>query len=101
MSEHVAPAHSKVGTVTETPYEGGPVVTTDLVCCVHCGFMWAFRPGSGIRRGFCQRCNGFVCGREFCVTRGCAHWRQHDIDNVEAGTPNAGRKIIVSGGFAG
>src|SRR5262249_2008331 len=35
--------------------------------CVHCQFMWEYRPGSGIRRGFCLRCNGWLCGREVCA----------------------------------
>jgi hypothetical protein len=34
--------------------------------CVHCQFTWEYRPGSGITRGYCLRCNGFVCGRPEC-----------------------------------
>jgi len=30
--------------------------------CCHCGQHWIYQPGSGATRGFCQRCNGFICG---------------------------------------
>lgn len=34
--------------------------------CVHCQFMWTYKPGSGTRRGYCLKCDGFVCGRPEC-----------------------------------
>jgi hypothetical protein len=95
MNEHVAPAHSKVGTITETPHDGGRPITSDLVCCVHCGYIWVFRPGSGKRRGFCYRCNGFLCGHAACVALGCRHW-MHDIENMEKGRPEGTRPVAVS-----
>lgn len=30
--------------------------------CVHCGGHWVVEPGSGALRGFCQNCNGYICG---------------------------------------
>lgn len=38
----------------------------DTIQCCHCGGHFVVRPGSGTERGFCTRCNGFVCGRQ-CV----------------------------------
>ena len=35
--------------------------------CVHCGYTWEYKPGSGDRRGWCIACNGFVCARDECM----------------------------------
>jgi hypothetical protein len=35
--------------------------------CVHCQYCWTYRPGSGHRRGYCLRCDGWLCGRPECV----------------------------------
>lgn len=35
--------------------------------CVHCGSHHMVRVGSKVRRGFCTRCNGFVCGQFSCM----------------------------------
>lgn len=35
--------------------------------CVHCQSMWEYRPGSGTIRGFCLRCNGFLCAQQSCM----------------------------------
>src|ERR1700686_977735 len=37
--------------------------------CVHCQFTWEFKPGSGIRGGYCLRCGGFLCARQECMTQ--------------------------------
>jgi len=34
--------------------------------CVHCQFLWNYKPGSGIRRGYCMKCDGWLCGRSEC-----------------------------------
>jgi hypothetical protein len=34
--------------------------------CVHCQFVWEYHPGSGIKRGYCLNCDGFLCGRDEC-----------------------------------
>jgi hypothetical protein len=36
--------------------------------CVHCQFTWEYKPGSGDVRGFCLKCNGFLCGRPECFS---------------------------------
>ena len=91
----VAPAHSKVGIITSTPYDGGPAVTTDLVSCAHCAYTWAWVKGSGRMRGFCTRCNGITCGRPWCNANGCV-CRMRQIENMEQGKPDSYRPIIVS-----
>lgn len=34
--------------------------------CAHCNFNWEYQPGSGIKRGFCVKCDGWLCGRPEC-----------------------------------
>lgn len=35
--------------------------------CTHCGFHWEYQPGSGITRGFCTKCDGWLCARPECA----------------------------------
>lgn len=100
MSQHTAPSHSKVGTITTSPHDGGPSLTADVVCCIHCGYMWEYQPGSGRIRGFCMKCNGFLCGRRHCRENvPCRHWL-HGLDAVERGQSiDAPAKIIVPVSF--
>lgn len=90
-----APGHSCVGVLTSTDKDRDRAVQTDLVRCVHCGYMWQFVPGSGRRRGFCMRCNGFVCGQHYCEAVGCVEWRQQ-LENMEQGKPLGHKPISVS-----
>lgn len=39
----------------------------DTAQCVHCGTHEEIKPGSGVRRGWCPHCKGFVCGRNYCM----------------------------------
>ena len=34
--------------------------------CVHCQYLWEYAPGSGVRRGWCLKHNGFICARPEC-----------------------------------
>lgn len=34
--------------------------------CVHCQFTWEYHPGSGVERGWCVMCGGFLCARPAC-----------------------------------
>jgi hypothetical protein len=36
--------------------------------CVHCQFLWDYRPGSGDERGWCLNCGGYLCGRMQCLS---------------------------------
>lgn len=47
----------------------GPKIEADTLQCVHCGKHWIVVRGSGIRRGFCMRCNGVTCGAHACETK--------------------------------
>lgn len=47
--------------------------------CAHCQTSWHYTPGSGIRRGYCRRCNGLLCGTTRCMTY-CIPY----LDQIEA-----------------
>lgn len=49
--------------------------------CMHCQYTWTYKPGSGIRRGFCVNCNGFICGKPRCDT--CYH-KEKQVEDLEA-----------------
>jgi hypothetical protein len=35
--------------------------------CCHCQFSWEYHPGSGERRGYCARHDGWLCARPICA----------------------------------
>lgn len=90
---HSAPIGQHAGVFITMPLDSDRVVTQDTVQCVHCGGHWIWQPGSGRRRGFCMRCNGFTCGAERC--NACVPLEQW-LENVEAGRPEDYRPIIAS-----
>lgn len=91
---HSAPRHARMrGTLISTPIDGGPVVVSDTVQCVHCSRIWKWQVGSGKWRGFCLACNGFTCGTRRCDA--CVPIEQR-LENMEAGRPLDYRPIRVS-----
>ncbi len=48
--------------------------------CMHCQHTWTYKPGSGVLRGFCVKCNGHTCGRFECQT--CYH-KEKQIEDME------------------
>lgn len=82
----IAPEHSRCGHYLETDKETGRTTTADVLCCVHCGYMWNYQPGSMKRRGFCMACNGFVCGHRACREKGCVH-RHRLQEYLDKGIP--------------
>ncbi len=54
-------------TLTTDRQTGETLDETDTLMCVHCQFTWQFRPGSGVERGYCYRCNGVLCGKHSCM----------------------------------
>lgn len=50
------------------PLLPGQVPEGETSMCVHCQFHWVIKPGSGMQRGFCLKCNGPTCGKEACET---------------------------------
>lgn len=51
-----------------TPLDSDKVIEGDTKQCCHCGCHWTIRPGSGIVRGYCYRCNDLTCGHISCDT---------------------------------
>jgi hypothetical protein len=35
--------------------------------CCHCQAVWVYRPGSGLRRGYCFKHDGWLCGQQACI----------------------------------
>lgn len=70
------------GIITITDRETGNIVREGMLrTCVHCGFIWTHRPGSGILRGFCQNCSGFSCGKQQCWN---CYPKEQQIEDLEA-----------------
>ncbi len=46
--------------------EGNKIEGECRQCC-HCQYTWEYRPGSGIERGYCLTCSGFLCARAECI----------------------------------
>lgn len=72
------------------PGSDKPIVEVATVQCVHCGGHYVPRPGSGIVRGFCFRCNGPICGP------GCKDCVPVDqlLENIEQGRPDDFRPVV-------
>lgn len=92
----------EAGFVTIFCADGGRVVKYGMSGCVHCGGQFPTpRMGTSdedkatrVGRGFCQNCNGYVCGK------GCAECIPVDLllENMEKGRPEDYRPIIVPAG---
>lgn len=60
----------------------GNEVVAETVKCVHCGHNWIPIKGSGITRGWCNHCDGALCGCKECFE--CKDFRKK-LDEYEAG----------------
>ena len=72
------------GNGTEIQFDslsGKTIVEYDLLQCCHCQFTWKYKPGSGILRGFCNRCNWHTCGKRACDTH---YYKEQWVEDVEA-----------------
>lgn len=49
--------------------EYGDIVESDILTCAHCQYTWRVVHGSGIKRGICKRCSGFICGKPKCMSQ--------------------------------
>ena len=58
--------HKPSGYVQTGTAEGGRVERETRQCC-HCQHTWLYVPGSGDRRGYCLKHNGFLCGLDQCM----------------------------------
>ncbi len=67
--ERTAPRRVKSSFEIVGPTLPGQESGGDMLQCVHGGEHWVIKPGSGIKRGFCLKCNGPTCGKKACETR--------------------------------
>ena len=81
LNLHTLPHHGS-GLLIMTDRESGKTLwESDMQQCTHCQHTWKYQPGSGIRRGFCNRCNAPTCGLAACDT--CYH-KEKQIEDLEA-----------------
>lgn len=52
-----------------------PMIEGETLSCRHCQAIWRVQPGSGIRRGWCHRCAGPLCGKPACLAE-CVPWER-------------------------
>ncbi len=45
----------------------GKKIEGETRMCVHCQKMWTYTPGSGVTRGWCLDCDGFICAEPQCL----------------------------------
>lgn len=87
---------TEAGLITVSdPGADRPIAEAKTLQCAHCGGHWVPRPGSGRVRGWCQNCQGPVCGP------GCAACVPEEqlLENIEAGRPLDFRPIVVPVSF--
>lgn len=53
----------------ETHNGQGYKIEGEVRQCVHCQFLWEYKPGSGTRRGYCMKCQGLMCARPECIAQ--------------------------------
>jgi hypothetical protein len=70
---------------TKTTGPFGEIIDCDTLQCAHCGGHWEVVAGSGKLRGFCARCDGYVCGAPLCMAVCCPV--EQRLENIEAGRP--------------
>ena len=81
--QHVLPGRAAKGFILYTDQlDGTKLFEGDLRQCCHCQKIWTYKPGSGILRGFCQKCNGHVCGKHTCMT--FCYPAEQQLDDLEA-----------------
>ena len=76
--QRVGPHAAGSVTVTE---DGAVTFEGETLRCTHCQAQWILRPGSGIERGWCFRCQGPLCGKDACAAR-CRHW-ERELEEIE------------------
>lgn len=72
----------ETGIITITDRVTGKMISEGNVrTCCHCGFIWKHKPGSGILRGYCQKCDAFSCGKQSCWD---CYPKEQQIEDMEA-----------------
>lgn len=82
--------HSHGLMVLSDIHTGKTLFESDVHQCCHCQLTWQYKPGSGIRRGFCTRCGGVTCGKTACDT---CYPHEQQLEDLEA-IGNQAKKVI-------
>ncbi len=80
----------RTGSILVLDPDQNTVFEGNLRHCVHCQAIWVFRPGSGVNRGFCLKCQGHTCGKDVCFVCYPAEQRIEDMER-------AGRQLVTAG----
>jgi hypothetical protein len=75
-----------------------PTIEGETLQCCHCGGHWTVRPGSGLERGFCFKCNQVHCGGPSCWE--CVP-QEKVLENIEAACPSQEAILARLREFAG
>ncbi len=72
----------RIGQLTVLDPDNSTVFEGNLRQCCHCSFVWIYRPGSGINRGFCHKCEDHICGKDVCFICYPAEQRDEDMERA-------------------
>jgi hypothetical protein len=65
-SRGVIHGYKPAGYFVQGTHADGRTVTGETRQCVHCTYVWEYKPGSGTKRGYCLHCHGLICMRGEC-----------------------------------
>ena len=83
----------------------GNVREVEYIACKHCRFHFPRKPGSGVwqQRGWCQKCNGYLCGSPVCMKYCIPYEARIDFEDGGNGMPPPAkyveliRQLIIEG----
>ena len=75
-------ADRQTGQITVLDADHNTIFEGTMRHCVHCEMVWTYRPGSGINRGFCLKCEGHTCGKDVCFICYPAEQRLEDMERA-------------------
>lgn len=90
MLQHTDRRAERVGQITVLDADHSTIFEGSMRNCCHCEMVWTYRPGSGINRGFCLKCERHTCGKDVCFICYPAEQRLEDMER-------AARKLMTPG----
>ncbi len=72
----------RIGVLTVLDPDKSTIFEGNLRQCCHCSMVWIYKPGSGINRGFCSKCEDHICGKDVCFICYPAEQRDEDMERA-------------------